>query len=68
MEYYQRQVQLIGKELKAEVDHMFVMYGYDQMIPSPYRYLLLASLGCLPFLFLSILMYWCEERAQPPKQ
>lgn len=23
MEYYQRQVQLIGKELKAEVDHMF---------------------------------------------
>lgn len=67
MEYYQRQIQLIGRELKSEVDHIFVAYGYDEAIPSPYRYLLLASLGCLPFLFISLLMCLCEENMEPQK-
>ena len=60
MEYWQRQAELLGKDVAREIDHGFEAYGYAETVPPMYRYLLCMSMLFVPMILLIAVLFCCD--------
>jgi hypothetical protein len=64
----------MGKEFAREIDHLFISYGYGEMVPPTARYLIIAGFCATPVILLFVLMLCCNDdytspdNYQPPKK